>query len=96
MKARFDPVAAAPELMKAWIGAALPIAASLEPALAELVEIRASQINGCASCIHIHSQMVKLTLMIVVINGWNRIAMGCGGFADPAAARAVATAVAGP
>ncbi len=36
-------------------------------------------------------EQVKLTLMINVINGWNRIAVGFGLFADdPAAARAAA------
>jgi AhpD family alkylhydroperoxidase len=37
-------------------------------------------------------EQVKLTLMIVVINGWNRIALGFGGFVDPA--RIIASAVA--
>ena len=157
MTAKLDPVAAAPELMKTWFGASLAIASSLEPTLAELVKIRASQINGCANCINLHTvqarekgeteqriyllsawreapcytdreraalgwtealtrlseghqqesayealkaqfneeEQVKLTLIINVINGWNRIAVGFGGFADPAAvksagARAVA------
>ena len=157
MTAKLDPVAAAPELMKTWFGASLAIASSLEPTLAELVKIRASQINGCANCINLHAvearengeteqriyllsawreapcytdreraalgwtealtrlceghkldsayealkaqfteeEQVKLTLIINVINGWNRIAVGFGGFADPAAvksasARAVA------
>jgi len=31
---------------------------------------------------------VKLTLMINIINGWNRIAVGFGGFVDPAAVKA--------
>jgi len=29
---------------------------SLEPSLVELVKIRASQINGCAYCIHMHTK----------------------------------------
>ena len=33
-------------------------------------------------------EQVKLTLMINVINGWNRIAVGFGGFVDPAAVKA--------
>ena len=37
--------AAAPELMKKWTASSLAVAASLEPALIRLVEIRASQIN---------------------------------------------------
>jgi AhpD family alkylhydroperoxidase len=140
--------------MKTWFGASMTITSSLEPSLAELVKIRASQINGCANCINLHTfharaegeteqrlyllsawreapcytdreraalgwtealtrlseqhthasayealkahftdeEQVKLTLMIVVINGWNRIAVGFGGFADPAAVRARAAA----
>jgi AhpD family alkylhydroperoxidase len=154
MTARLDPVAAAPALMKTWYGASVTIASSLEPSLAELVKIRASQINGCANCINMHTvyaradgeteqriyllaawreapcytdreraalgwtealtrlseehthtsayealkahfteeEQVKLTLTIVVINGWNRIAVGFGGFVDPAAIRGKAAA----
>src|ERR1700755_2860478 len=33
-------------------------------------------------------QRVALTLAIVVINGWNRIAVGFGGFVDPATIKA--------
>jgi AhpD family alkylhydroperoxidase len=48
--------AAAPELMKKWTATSLAVAASLEPTLIRLVEIRASQINGCANCINMHTQ----------------------------------------
>jgi AhpD family alkylhydroperoxidase len=151
-----DLFAAAPELMKKWTATSLAIASSLEPTLIGLVEIRASQINGCANCInmnaaearakgeteqriyllsawreapcytdreraalgwtealtrlsegHAHEsahealkarfteeEQVKLTLMINVINGWNRIAVGFGMFVDPAVAKSVATAAA--
>jgi AhpD family alkylhydroperoxidase len=41
--------------MKAWLGASIPLASSLERTLTELVEIRASQINGCANCINMHT-----------------------------------------
>ena len=34
--------------MKIWFDASRTIASSLDPILAELVKIRASQINGCA------------------------------------------------
>lgn len=37
-------------------------------------------------------EQVKLTLMINVINGWNRIAVGFGLWADPAAIKATAEA----
>jgi AhpD family alkylhydroperoxidase len=39
-------------------------------------------------------EQVKLTLMINVINGWNRLAVGFGLWVDPAAAAAAAKAVA--
>jgi AhpD family alkylhydroperoxidase len=142
--------------MKTWLGASIAIASSLEPTLAELVKIRASQINGCANCINLHTvyarengeteqriyllpawreapcytgreraalcwtealtrlseghthesayealkaqfteqEQVKLTLMINVINGWNRIAVGFGGWANPAAVKSAAKAAA--
>ncbi|MBN3820831.1 carboxymuconolactone decarboxylase family protein [Paraburkholderia sp. Se-20369] len=35
-------------------------------------------------------EQVKLTLMINVINGWNRLAVGFGMWVDPAAAKAAA------
>lgn len=145
MTARLDPFAAAPSLMKSWMGASLAIASSLDVSLVHLVEIRASQINGCANCINMHTaaarkngeteqriyllsawreapcytdreraalgwtealtrlseqpelesaydtlkaqfteeEQVKLTLMINIINGWNRIGVGFALFADP-------------
>ena len=144
--------AAAPELMKKWTATSLAIASSLEPTLMRLVEIRASEINGCANCINMHAaearekgeteqriyllsawreapcytdreraalgwtealtrlseghklegarealngqfteqEQVKLTLMVNVINGWNRIAVGFRQFVDPAEAKAAA------
>jgi AhpD family alkylhydroperoxidase len=156
MTAKLDPLAAAPELMKNWLRTSMAVNASLEPALTELVKIRASQINGCANCINMHAvearekgeteqriyllsawreapcytgreraalgwteamtrlceehthenaydalkaefteaEQVKLTLIINVINGWNRIAVGFGAFADPAAVKARAQAAA--
>jgi AhpD family alkylhydroperoxidase len=151
-----DLFAAAPELMKKWTATSVAVVSSLEPALMALVEIRASQINGCANCINMHAQearakgeteqriyllsawreapcytdreraalgwtealtrlaeghelesayeslkaqfseaeQVKLTLMINVINGWNRISVGFGMFIDPADAKAAGQAAA--
>ena len=156
MTAKIDLFAAAPALMKHWQRASYAIAASLEPSLIELVKIRASQINGCANCINMHTiearengeteqriyllsawreapcytdreraalgwtealtrlseghthesayealkahfteeEQVKLTLMINIINGWNRIAVGFGLWADPAADQGRAKAAA--
>ena len=39
-------------------------------------------------------EQVKLTLLINIINGWNRIAVGFRGWADPAAVKATAKAAA--
>jgi AhpD family alkylhydroperoxidase len=151
-----DLFAAAPDLMKKWSTTSQAVAASLEPSLIHLVEIRASQINGCANCLNMHTEaarangeteqriyllsawreapcytdreraalgwtealtrlseghalgsaqkalqahftkeeQVKLTLMVNVINGWNRIAVGFGMFIDPAEAKSAARAAA--
>jgi AhpD family alkylhydroperoxidase len=57
MKARLNAYTAAPETLKAMSAIEPIIAASgLEKSLIELVKIRASQINGCAYCIHMHSK----------------------------------------
>ena len=133
-----DPFAAAPQLMKQWMGTSIAVQESLEKSLIELVKIRASILNGCANCINMHTtearaageseqriyliaawheapvytdreraalawtdaltrlsqghtqkearealeahftpeEQVKLTLMINIINGWNRLAVG--------------------
>ena len=138
MNTRIDPFKAAPAAMKAWLEMSEKIAPNLEPSLKYLVEIRSSQINGCANCINMHTaaarkegeseqriyllsawheapcfspreraalawtdaltlvstarapdaiydaleahfsdaERVELTLMINVINGWNRIVVG--------------------
>jgi AhpD family alkylhydroperoxidase len=139
MTPRLNPFAAAPSPMKAWLDFSTgPACDGLEPSLKELVKIRASQINGCANCLHMHAldarklgeteeriylldawresplysareraalewtealtlvastrapdeayeqlraefteeEQVKLTLMIIAINGWNRLAVG--------------------
>jgi AhpD family alkylhydroperoxidase len=149
MTARLNPLTAAPSVMKEWQRASFAIASSFEPGLSELVEIRASQINGCANCINMHTafaresgeseqriyllaawreapcytdreraalgwtdamtrlseththaaayedlkphftegEIVTLTLLINVVNGWNRIAVGFGVWADPEAVK---------
>ena len=139
MTPRINPYAVAPQLMDELIKYAKAVEGyGLEKSLLELVKIRASQINGCANCIHMHTldarkhgeteeriyllnawresplytdreraalgwtealtllgethapdavyealkaqfteeEEVKLTLMIAVINGWNRIMAG--------------------
>ena len=139
MQPRLNAFAAAPALMKTWLDFGNTVTASgLEKSLQELVKIRASQINGCAFCLHMHAtdarkageteeriylldawrdsplyspreraalawtealtrlpdtqapddvyeelkqhfsaeEQVTLSLLIVAINGWNRIAVG--------------------
>ena len=58
MTPRLDPFAAAPRLMQAWrdYGRGLAVGSGLEEGLVELVKIRASQINACAFCIHMHAR----------------------------------------
>jgi AhpD family alkylhydroperoxidase len=139
MTPRLDPFAAAPAPMKSWLDWSTSIQWNgLEDSLIELVKIRASQINGCARCLHMHTaaarkqgeteerlylldawresplysgreraalewtealtllsetrapddsyralrayfseeEQVTLTLLIIAINGWNRIQVG--------------------
>jgi AhpD family alkylhydroperoxidase len=139
MTPRLDPFAAAPAAMKSWLDwSTRTMQTGLEPKLMELVKIRASQLNGCAFCLDMHSretrrhgeteqrlyvldawrdsplfddreraalawtealtlvsqtrapddayedvqkhftpeEQVTLTLLIVAINGWNRIQVG--------------------
>jgi AhpD family alkylhydroperoxidase len=139
MTPRLNPFAAALAPMKSWRDWSIGILeCGLEESLMDLVEIRASQINGCAICLHMHTaaarkrgeteerlylldawresplysereraalawtealtlvadthapddvyravqaqfteqEQVTLTLLIVAINGWNRINVG--------------------
>ena len=57
MKPRLNAYQAAPAVMKAMMALESQVVANgLEPALMELVKIRASQINGCAFCLHMHTR----------------------------------------
>jgi AhpD family alkylhydroperoxidase len=156
MTAKLNPLAAAPSLMKEWYRTSTLINSSLEADLSELVKIRASQINGCANCLNLHTvfarekgeteqriyllsawreapcytdreraalgwtealtriseghthesayealnahftqeEQVKLTLLINIINGWNRIAVGFSAWAEPADVKAAGKAMA--
>jgi AhpD family alkylhydroperoxidase len=60
MMPRLNPFAAEPAAMQAWLDFGKGILQSsarsgLEGKLVELVKIRASQINGCAFCLHMHT-----------------------------------------
>jgi AhpD family alkylhydroperoxidase len=57
MKPRMNFYQAAPETIKALLAVETQITASgLEQSLIELVKTRASQINGCAYCINMHTE----------------------------------------
>ena len=60
MTPRLNYFAAAPKLMQAVLNLAQTVNSSgLEHSLMELVKIRASQINGCARCLHMHIQEAR-------------------------------------
>lgn len=152
MTAKLNPFAATPELMRQWHATSIAVTANVESGLARLVEVRASQINGCANCINMHvtearangeteqrlhllaawreapcytdreraalawtealtqiaqghaheaayeelrahfseEEQVKLTLLINIINGWNRLAVGFGLWYEPTGAESAA------
>ncbi|MFC3579936.1 carboxymuconolactone decarboxylase family protein [Sphingomonas hylomeconis] len=80
MTQRLDIFTAAPEGAKAMIALEAAIAGSgLERSLIELVKLRASQINGCAYCLHMHvADAVKAgetDLRIHLLNAWRESMM---------------------
>ncbi len=57
MQERLEYGTAAPEALRAMYGLEAYVKKSgLEPSLLELIKLRASQINGCAYCIDMHSK----------------------------------------
>ncbi|EGP06510.1 carboxymuconolactone decarboxylase family protein [Afipia clevelandensis] len=69
------PFKAAPEAYKAMAALEAAIKASgLEHSLIELVKMRASQINGCAYCIHMHSTDARKAgeteMRLYMLNAW--------------------------
>jgi AhpD family alkylhydroperoxidase len=75
MKARLNPYQAAPDVMKALGALEEAVQGSgLEPSLIELVKTRASQINGCAFCIHMHTRDARAhgesEERIYLLNAW--------------------------
>lgn len=57
MQSRLEYGTAAPDALKAMYGLEAYLKKSgLEPSLLELIKLRASQINGCAYCIDMHSK----------------------------------------
>jgi AhpD family alkylhydroperoxidase len=60
MTQRINPYAVAPKLLDELIRFSRTVEAmGLEQSLLELVKIRASQINGCAVCLHMHAEEAR-------------------------------------
>ena len=60
MEARLDFKKISPDVYKAMLGLEKTANASgLEALLLDLVRLRASQINGCAQCIDMHSKDLR-------------------------------------
>lgn len=75
MKQRLAPYKIAPDLMKAMGALEAAVKASgLEHSLIELVKTRASQINGCAFCIHMHTKDARAAgeteERLYLLNAW--------------------------
>ena len=75
MKPRMNFYQAAPDTIKALSALETQVQASgLEPSLIELVKTRASQINGCAFCINMHTQDARkqgeTEQRLYLLNAW--------------------------
>ncbi|AEI65644.1 carboxymuconolactone decarboxylase family protein [Corallococcus macrosporus] len=75
MKPRITPFTAAPDAMKLTLEYGQKVLAlGLEKSLLELVKIRASQLNGCAFCIHMHTTEARAhgerEERIYLLDGW--------------------------
>ena len=76
MKPRMNYYQAAPDTIKALVALEAQIqASSLEKSLIELVKTRASQINGCAYCINMHTQDARkqgeTEQRLYLLNAWH-------------------------
>ncbi|GLR95976.1 MULTISPECIES: carboxymuconolactone decarboxylase family protein [Bradyrhizobium] len=75
MKPRMNYFQAAPDTMKALMALEEQIQSTgIEKSLIELIKIRASQINGCAFCINMHSEDARkrgeTEQRIYLLNAW--------------------------
>jgi AhpD family alkylhydroperoxidase len=75
MQARLNAFQAAPDLMKAVLALSdASKASSIATGVKELVKIRASQINGCAFCIEMHTREARALgeteERIYLLSGW--------------------------
>jgi AhpD family alkylhydroperoxidase len=72
---RFAPFKLAPDATKAMLAVETALGeAGVEHSLGELVRLRASQINGCAVCIHMHAADARAhgetDARIIMLDGW--------------------------
>jgi len=75
MKPRLNPYQVAPDTIKALSALEAQVQASgLEKSLIELVKTQASQINGCAFCINMHTQDARkqgeTEQRLYLLNAW--------------------------
>ncbi len=75
MQARMDYFKVAPELMEAVVHMEQTAkSAGLDVKLYELVKTRASQINGCAYCLHMHTtdarKLGETEMRLYMLNAW--------------------------
>jgi AhpD family alkylhydroperoxidase len=54
-RARLDLAKTAPKVFRALVGFDAAARTGLDPALVELIQIRASHLNHCAYCLHMHT-----------------------------------------
>ena len=75
MTARLNPMTVAPKAIQPMIDLEAYLAGcGLEHSLIELVKMRASQINGCAFCLHMHSRDARAAgeseERLYLLSGW--------------------------
>ncbi|MES2459055.1 MAG: carboxymuconolactone decarboxylase family protein [Armatimonadota bacterium] len=78
-----EPFKAAPDGIKAMMALETSIRASgLEHSLLELVKLRASQINGCAYCIHMHATAARshgeTEMRLYLLSAWRESSLYSG------------------
>src|SRR5258708_31569948 len=92
MKPRINYQQAAPAPIKALVALEAQIQSSgLEKSLIELVQTRASQINGCAYCINMHTQDARkrgeTEQRLYLLNAWRQAPL----YTDPERAALAST-----
>lgn len=79
MQKRLNMKEVAPDALKAMVGLEIYLSkASISKTTKELIKIRASQINGCAYCINMHTQDAikngETNQRIFLVNAWREAA----------------------